>query len=112
MKVGFPYQIGDEVPIYENWETQDKIIGTARLVQLVRHGRSFILEDTYPESDQIVYNYDEYRVEDNMLDSWIERIRFIDSIGITNSADDEDYEVDDPKLPKDSFITINGISCF
>lgn len=64
MKVGFPFKVGDEIPIYNNWETQDKIIGTARLVQFVRHGRSFILEDTYPESDQIVYNYDEWSIQD------------------------------------------------
>lgn len=59
MKVGFPYKKGDIIPIYDDWETQNNIIGTAKLVSFVRHGRSFILEDTYPESDQIVYNYDE-----------------------------------------------------
>lgn len=59
MKVGFPYKEGDVIPIYEDWETQDKIIGTAKLVSFIQHGRSFILEDIYPETDQIVYNYDE-----------------------------------------------------
>jgi hypothetical protein len=118
MKLGFPYKEGDIVPIYNNWELQDKITGTAKLVSFIRHGRSFILEDTYPESDQIVYNYEEWAVEwppKYLLKDRItfEKIRFVDTIGIANSTDDEDYDPEsDPKLPKDSFITVNGISCF
>jgi len=59
MRIGFPYTVGDIIPIYDDWESQNEIIGTAKLVKFIRHGRSFILEDTYPEADQIVYNYDE-----------------------------------------------------
>lgn len=126
MKVGFPYKEGDIIPIYSNWESQDKIIGTAKLVKFIRHGRSFILEDTYPEGEQVVYNYDEWLVHwptegceglnwKKCFDEYetIEKIRFVDTVGLTNSADDEDYDPEsDPKLPKDSFIQINGISCF
>jgi len=119
MKVGFPFKEGDEIPIYKDWESQDEIIGTAKLVRFIRHGRSFILEDTYPEQDQIVYNYDEWRVELpcaalNQVGKKISlKIRFIDTIGLSNSADDEDYDPEqDPRLPKDSFLTINGISCY
>lgn len=59
MKLEFPYTEGDNVTIFSDWENEMTPIGTAKLIQKVRDGRSFILEDTYPEKDQTVYNYQE-----------------------------------------------------
>lgn len=57
MKIEFPNKEGDEIIIYQDWENQETVLGTAKLVGLHQLGRSFILIDTYPESEQIVYNY-------------------------------------------------------
>lgn len=59
MKLNFPYKEGDIVTIYKDWENEKDIIGTARLVKMISLGRSFILEDIYPEENQIVYNWQE-----------------------------------------------------
>jgi hypothetical protein len=59
MKLEFPYKEGDIITIFANWEEETTPIGTAKLVELHKLGRSFILEDTYPESEQIVYNFQE-----------------------------------------------------
>lgn len=113
MKYEFPYKPGDVVTIYADWERQETPIGEAKLVEFRKQGLSFILEDTYPEADQIVYNWQEWDV------SWInpepvnnvkydlftcEKIRYIDTVGIANSADDEDEEDDYSPPSKDSFL--------
>jgi hypothetical protein len=59
MKFNFPHKEGDIVPIYKNWENETEQIGTAKLVKFHKQGRSFILEDTYPEESQVVYNWQE-----------------------------------------------------
>ncbi len=59
MKLQFPYKEGDIITVYGDWENELNPIGTAKLVELHSLGRSFILEDTYPEVEQIVYNYQE-----------------------------------------------------
>lgn len=127
MKIGFQYKEGDIIPVYANWETQDEQIGTAKLLKYIRQGRSFILEDTYPEADQIVYNYQEWIVEtkdkipqlkyplhsyDHSHRTHGIKIRYIDTIGLSNSADDEESEDEDPRLPKDSFLSVNGKEIF
>lgn len=107
MKLSFPYTEGDRVIVYKDWENEKFPIGAARLIQHVKSGRSFILKETMPESSQIVYSYEEWTT-----DLGIHRIRYVDSIGLTNSADDEFIERENIKLPVDNFITINGIEIF
>ena len=59
MVLDFPYKENDVIIIYDNWELQDKKKGAAKLIKFIKQGRSFILEDTYPEAEQVVYNYQE-----------------------------------------------------
>jgi hypothetical protein len=116
MKLDFPYKEGDLVNIYKNFETEEELIGTVRLVKLHKPGRSFILEEIMPESEQIVYNYQEWLVEWSMPDKFtkrsIEKIRYIDTIGIANSSVDEEYDLEVDKLPHDSFLKFNGIEIY
>lgn len=125
MKFNFPYKENDIVMIYKNWELQKDPLGTARLVQHKNKGRTFILEDTSPEDKQVVYNYEEWFIEpletsveevfeghSNTLLPGVYKIRYIDTIGIANSSDDEDWELEFSKLPVDSFLTINGIEIY
>ena len=125
MKVEFPHKPGDVVTIYADWENEKSPIGTAKLVSFHRQGRTFILEDMYPEDTQIVYNWQEWKVELLKTVSGsivgnqkrklylIRKIRYVDTIGISNSADDDEYvkeEID--KLIKDSFLEFNGIQIY
>lgn len=58
---------GDIVPIYLNWQKNEKLIGKGKLESLVSNGYTFILEDYYlddlgelhriPESLTEVYSY-------------------------------------------------------
>jgi hypothetical protein len=108
MKLTFPYKKGDCIPIFKN-DQQKEMIGTAKLIQFVRDGRSFILEDAPTERSQIVYNYQVWEIE------WLhnphkratrpQKIYFIDSIGLSNSADEDDYEYERVKLDEDNFST-------
>ena len=59
MKIENPYKVGDTVDIFYDWENESELMGTARLRTLHKSGRSFILTETMPETQQIVYNYDE-----------------------------------------------------
>jgi len=59
MKLICPHKEGDIVDVYFDWENQRQLMGSARLRELHRSGRSFILEETMPEIEQIVYNYNE-----------------------------------------------------
>jgi len=125
MKLRFPYKTGDSVKIFRDWENQKKFIGTAKLVERKRFGRSFILKEAV-ESKQPVYNYEEWIVEwphtpnPNVVFEWnpspvhtIEKIRYLDCIGITNSEDDDEYDdINDSKLIIDSFIVINDKQVF
>lgn len=110
MKYEFPYKPGDVVTIYADWEKQETPIGEAKLVEFRKQGLSFILEDTYPEADQIVYNWQEWLVEREFISEKskpfliLEKIRYIDTVGIANSADDEDEEDDYSPPSKDSFL--------
>ncbi|MCB0370627.1 hypothetical protein [Mesotoga prima] len=128
MKKEFPHKAGDIITIYADWENELDPIGTAKLVELHSLGRSFILEDTYPESEQIVYNYQEWKIgEINPISKEIEhdethplflhfwfhpvtyKVRYIDTIGIANSTEDveEDDELTYLRLSKDKFLSIN-----
>lgn len=124
MKLNFPFKAGDRITIYQDWEMEEYPIGTAKLVELHSLGRSFILEDTYPEIDQVVYNYQEWKIdeftpinEDNTISlggdfAQIQKIRYIDTIGIANAAEDveSDYTYELPM--RDSFIKVNEIEIY
>ncbi len=115
--IGFPYVVGSEVPLFKDWESEDRMIGTAKLVKFLRQGRSFILEDTYPETSQVVYNYQEWLVHtpsplnSSQIVPLIIKIRYIDSIGVANSRDDITSNYEDNLLPI-NFISIHGIEVF
>lgn len=118
MKKEFPYKPNDIVTIYSDWENEKNPIGTAKLVRLHKQGRTFILEDMYPEDTQIVYNWQEWVVDflpmildtgDVILPHYsVEKIRYIDTIGIANSADDDWEPGEYEKLDKDKFLSFNG----
>lgn len=125
MKLEFPYKPGDIITIYADWEKEESPIGTARLVSLHKQGRTFILEDTYPEESQVVYNYQEWKISDiiplgktvpaALAESYFYntyKVRYVDTIGIANSADDEESETEQKNLPIDSFIEIFGIQIY
>ena len=120
MKREFPYKPGDEITIYADWENERLPIGTAKLVSFHRQGRTFILEDMYPEDTQIVYNWQEWLVLlppiNLLIDSWRKRIckiRYIDTIGISNSEDDDYYTKEElDKMVKDSFLEFSGIQIY
>jgi hypothetical protein len=115
MKQQSPYKVGDTINIYEDWENETQPLGAAKLVKLQALGRSFILEDTMPEKEQVVYSYEEWIVEMNNK-QFRHKLRFVDAIGITNSREDlmedEMPEAEYNRLIQDSFIIINGKSVF
>jgi len=116
MKLEFPYKEGDIITIYDDYEHNSKVLGTAKLIKLINLGRSFILEDMYPEDTQLVYNYQEWLVEWPMPKGHTKRskhkIRYLDTIGIANSAEDNPKDDELELLPKDTFIKINGIEVY
>lgn len=142
MKKEFPYKPNDIVTIYADWENERSPIGTAKLVSFHKQGRTFILEDMYPEDTQIVYNWQEWLVEFperiignpfrdgigkiryytpsgipsmsegspkySLPRQEVRRIRYIDAIGIANSADDDWEPGEYEQLEKDRFLAFNG----
>ncbi len=63
MKQVDPNKVGDVVNIYDDWENELSLMGSAKLRELHKTGRSFILKETLPEIEQIVYNYNEWLVD-------------------------------------------------
>lgn len=59
MKYDFPYKEGDTVPLFKDYQKELEYIGAAKLVSFHGFGRSFILEEVMPETDQKVYSYQE-----------------------------------------------------
>lgn len=116
MKLEFPHKEGDIVTICDDYEHNSKVLGTAKLVKLISLGRSFILEDMYPEDTQLVYNYQEWLVEWLTPEKFIKRskhkIRYLDTIGIANSTEDTPKDDELELLMKDTFIKINGIEVY
>lgn len=109
MKHANEYKVGDVVNIYSDYENNVGLIGAARLVKLHGNGRSFILEEVFPEKDQIVYNYQTWWVEfEKPLPSNLVRIRYVDSIGLANSASDEETDAVFNRLEVDKFLSVNG----
>ena len=56
------------IPIYRKWQTNENLIGKAILIEKVRDGNTFIIDDTYsddmdsnlrlPEAYVTVYSYE------------------------------------------------------
>lgn len=110
MKYDFPYKKGDTITLYKDYQTKGVVKGAAELVRFHKFGRSFILEEMMPETEQLVYNYQEWITT---LDDKPHKISYLETIGITNSASDEEYDDDfNSKLIEDRFIEINGVQCF
>lgn len=59
MKQSDPNKVGDVINVYYEWEEEQSLMGSARLREVHKPGRSFILSETLPEIQQIVYNYNE-----------------------------------------------------
>lgn len=110
MKKDFPYKEGDTVLLYLDYQNERGLIGAAELVKFHRFGRSFILVETMPESEQEVYNYQEWITTHSDKPY---KIRFLECIGLTNSSDDDEYFTEEEECKIiDSFIEVNGIQCF
>lgn len=63
MKSISTYNTGDVISIYADYERNQNYIGTARLKDYFKSGRTFILEESYNEIDQIVYSYEYWHVD-------------------------------------------------
>ena len=96
MKYHDPNRVGDIVNVYYDYESEKYLMGSARLRALHSEGRSFILEETMPEIEQKVYNYNTWIVDWILVDYEMVtkypfrftrpvNIRYLDAIGITNS---------------------------
>lgn len=108
----FPHKKGDEVIIYNDWQTQSEALGTARLIRKYKSGSTFILKEMLPESSQIVYNYEEWVVQmPSRKLSKVEgiiKIRYLYNIGLTPSEQVGDIDGPTTKLAPDTFISFNG----
>lgn len=49
MKQIDPNKVGDVVNIYDDWENELSLMGSAKLREFHKTGRSFILKETLPE---------------------------------------------------------------
>lgn len=110
MKLDFPYKQGDIVEIFEDYQQNLNSLGEVKLLKFENHGRTFILEEIMPETEQIVYSYQVWTVQKEG-NNFKHKIRYIDTIGIANSEDDE-TDSDSKNLPKDSFLMINDKEIF
>jgi hypothetical protein len=103
--------IGEVIDIYHD-EFNAEFLGKARLVKLISRGLPIILpsktEYEVPTQKQLVYRFDRYQVE--FVDETIPnasstyKVRVLHKIGPV--ANKEVDELD--KLPKDSFLRVNG----
>ncbi len=119
MKYEFPYKAGDIINVYQDYQNENsKLIGTAKLIRFRKLGRSFILEDTMPELEQVVYNYQEWYIEwENLIDKSYKhqkhaKVKYLDTVGLSNSIEDEMPIYEYEKLMPDSFLTVNGIEIY
>lgn len=115
MKYTFPYKSGDSITIYKDFENNKDPIGTAELVKLHALGRSFILKDDPTEKGQETFNYETWIVKWPTNNLTKQNIRYLDTVGIANSApDDEDREWEQKisLLPKDKFLMVEGIEIY
>ena len=127
-------RIGQEISIYQKWQTNEKQLGTAILIDKVRNGLPFILEDTYsdplldntklkiPESLTPVYNYQRWLIQFKTITPLGEgsirvgdireyNIRYLEAIGLSRSSVPEDEYIQD-RVPQDNFLTIDGVEIF
>lgn len=111
MKHEFPYKEGDVITIYDDWEKEELPIGAATLIKHISVGRSFILQEVMPERLQEVYNFETWLVQLGDKQE-IRKIRYLDSVGIANSADDQEISEEQEQLSKDSFLTFNGVQIY
>jgi len=126
--------IGDTVKVYLNWQEEKEFLGKALLLEKIKEGYTFILEDTYedpynidikykiPENQTQVYSFNRWRVEFLSLSllgkKYIKpkeireyNIRYLDTIGLASSAIHNDID-DHNKLLVDKFLTVNGVEVF
>ena len=126
---------GDIVPIFLDWQTNERELGKAKLVEKIRDGETFIIDDTWddsyseetykiPEAMTIVYSYERWRVEfiettefgdqiRKIGDIRDHNIRYLYNIGITKSSieSDKDKDWQDIRL-EDRFLMVNGVEVF
>lgn len=125
-------KIGDILTIYQDWQTNKKELGKAVLIEKIRNGSTFIVDDFFvcegdehiyriPESLTPVYNYQRWRVQFNELTDYGKQsikvsdirdknIRFLETVGMSRSSIPEDF-ISNEYL-KDKFLKINGVEVF
>lgn len=91
MKFSSNLEVNSIVPIYQDWENEQIFLGTAKLVKLLEQGRTFIIEDTLPESEQLVYNFQTWLVEWQDTGPFKrpnsrQKIRYLNYIGLAPSS--------------------------
>jgi len=108
----------DIISLYQNWQTEEGLLGTAIVDEIVSDGLPFILDEE-KDFEQKVFNYKVVKV------TWIEltelgksrvhkensifKKRYLDNIGLTTSRS----SLNKPENQLvDKFITIHGISVF
>lgn len=116
---------GQERWIFSDYQTEKKLIGKVKLLELVKEGLTFILEDM-PKEKQIVYGTQHWKCEIISSGSYyplgsvgIFKIRYINNIGpITSDMDyNEDQELTEEEYLEtqkiiDKFIEIDEEKCY
>lgn len=108
---------GEEVLIYEDYQTELINIGRARLLRRARKsGPTFILEDM-SDNQQVVYTTEYWFVDwidnpTNRLKTRYVKIRSIHGVGNVTSNTHKDSEDELLRLPIDKFLSVNGIEVF
>lgn len=98
--------------IFSNYQEEKKVIGRVKLLEFVREGLEFILEDM-PKDDQITYGTQYWKCEIVSDGGYYNKgyiktfpIRYIKNIGVTYLDGFDDFEKEDIII--DKFIEIDG----
>lgn len=111
--------------IFSDYQYETKVIGQVKLLELIREGLTFILEDM-PKEKQIVYGTQYWKCEvisdgGYYPKGWeiIKPIKYINNIGPITSREqfDEDDDITEEQylenqLIIDKFIEVDGEQCY
>jgi len=111
------YEKGKILKVYSDYQTNKNEIGVVRLERpSQKSGYTFILNEGDTELLQLVYGIEYWYVTwlenpTNRIETKHVPIRYIKTVGMSSSVIEEDDDFIQ-SLPKDSFITVNGIEVF
>jgi len=105
-------EVNKEVWIFWDYQEQTKVIGRVKLLEFIKDGLDFILEDM-PRDEQVLYGTQYWKCEIISDGGYYPRsyiktfpIRYIKSIGNITTDDYDDFEKEDIII--DKFIEIDG----